>query len=179
MIMIPKMIFQHLVHADRALTISLNRLLRWKSVRNFFAAISSLGNGKFWYAIMLTLPIAQGSDGLKAAAHMGISGLVTLFIYKAVKGATQRPRPGAVHGAIEQGALALDEYSFPSGHTMHAVVFTCIACAWFPGLVVLLGTFTVLTAISRVVLGLHYPTDVVLGAVFGLIISQVSLSVVF
>jgi undecaprenyl-diphosphatase len=53
-----------------------------------------------------------------------------------------------------------------------------IAVSWFPALLPLLLGFTVLIAISRVVLGLHYPTDVVLGALFGMLISQLSLLIV-
>lgn len=177
--MIQKSLLEQLVNADRAITFLLNRLIRWKGVCTLFSSISSLGNGKLWYTLMVLLPLIQGDVGLKASAHMGITALVTLLIYKCVKGATQRPRPGAVYDAIQQGTNALDEYSFPSGHTMHAVVFSTIACAWFPALIMLLGIFTLLTALSRVILGLHYPTDVVLGAFFGLIISQISLAIVF
>jgi len=160
---------------DRSIALWANRTLHWRTVCPFFCAISNLGNGKFWYALMLMLPVLHGLYGVFAALHMGLTALVTLMIYKCIKGATQRPRPGVVHESIRQGTFALDEYSFPSGHTMHAVSFSIIAVAWFPALMPLLLTFTILVAMSRVVLGLHYPTDVLLGALFGLLISELSL----
>jgi undecaprenyl-diphosphatase len=68
---------------------------------------------------------------------------------------------------IRAGTPPLDRYSFPSGHTLHAVSFTAIATAHFPELGWVLVPFTVLVAASRVVLGLHYPSDVLAGAAIG------------
>ena len=58
----------------------------------------------------------------------------------------------------------LDLFSFPSGHTLHAVAFSIIACAFYPAFSVVLVPFTVLVAGSRIILGLHYPSDVIAGA---------------
>ncbi len=167
-----------LAQLDREITLLINRTSRWRTVCPFFRVISSLGNGKFWYAMMATLPLLHGHYGMQAGLHMGFTALTTLVVYKSVKGMTQRPRPSVVHEAIMQGTSALDEFSFPSGHTMHSVSFSIIAVAWFPALLPLLLTFSLLVAMSRIVLGLHYPTDVVLGAVFGLIIGELSLLLV-
>ena len=164
-----------MVEWDRQVTLVMNTALQWRTVSPLFRVVSNLGNGKFWYALMGILPLLHGRLGLHASLHMGLTGLVTFLVYRSVKGMTQRPRPSAVYEAIMQGTAALDEYSFPSGHTMHAVSFSMIAVTWFPALLPLLLSFTLLIAVSRVVLGLHYPTDVILGALFGILISHLSL----
>jgi undecaprenyl-diphosphatase len=58
----------------------------------------------------------------------------------------------------------LDRYSFPSGPTLHAVAFIVIACSYIPWLAVLLVPFAAAVALSRVVLGLQYPSDVATGS---------------
>jgi undecaprenyl-diphosphatase len=63
--------------------------------------------------------------------------------------------------------VPLDRYSFPSGHTLHAVSFTWLMAGYFPEWAPVLAGFAVLIALSRVVLGLHYPTDVAAGALLG------------
>ena len=73
----------------------------------------------------------------------------------------------ARHDRILPRVAPLDEYSFPSGHTLHAVSFTLIAVHYYPKLAWLLLPFAVLVALSRVVLGLHYPSDVLAGALLG------------
>jgi undecaprenyl-diphosphatase len=70
----------------------------------------------------------------------------------------------------------LDEFSFPSGHTLHAVSFTIVALGWFPLLAPLLVPFTALVAASRVVLGLHYPSDVIAAIGIGGMLGGISLS---
>jgi undecaprenyl-diphosphatase len=62
----------------------------------------------------------------------------------------------------------LDRFSFPSGHTLHAVSFSTVALFYYPQLGWLLVPFTLLVAASRIVLGLHYPSDVLVASVIGL-----------
>jgi undecaprenyl-diphosphatase len=61
----------------------------------------------------------------------------------------------------------LDKFSFPSGHTLHAVAFTTLAWHYHPLLGMALMPFTCVVALSRIVLGLHYPSDVLAGALIG------------
>ena len=95
------------------------------------------------------------------------AGAVCLVLYKWLKAKTTRPRPCARHGRILPRVAPLDEYSFPSGHTLHATTFTLIAIYYYPLLIWLLLPFATLVALSRIVLGLHYPSDVLAGMVLG------------
>jgi undecaprenyl-diphosphatase len=72
----------------------------------------------------------------------------------------------------------LDHYSFPSGHTLHAVSFTVVALNYYPRLALLLVPFTLLVASSRVALGLHYPSDVLAAAGMGLALAYAGILLV-
>ena len=162
---------QYVANLDLALCQSANRACAYKRVRQFFAFISWLGNGKIWYALMLLLALAGGRAGLALSLHMALAGIAGVLAYKLIKHLTHRPRPYMAHGSIMLGAAPLDQFSFPSGHTLHAVMFTVLVCVQFPLMAWLLLPFTALVAASRVILGLHYPTDVLLGACLGALLA--------
>jgi len=145
----------------------LNRVSRAPKIKKLFILISILGDGKGWYVLMLSLPFLYGDAGMVTSWNMVRVGVVNLALYKIIKGLAGRPRPCAVSADITLGTAPLDQYSFPSGHTMHAMAFSMIATAHHGELVWLLAAFTSLIALSRVILGLHYPTDVVAGGVIG------------
>jgi len=152
-----------------------NRLCGRKPTRKFFATISRLGDGVAWYALMAILVAADGIDGLFASAHMAATGAIALALYKLLKRWTRRPRPFASDARIHAWVAPLDEFSFPSGHTLHAVAFTLVALAHYPMLAWLLIPFTASVAASRVVLGLHYPSDVLAATGIGVALAGFSL----
>ena len=152
-----------------------NRICMRGGARRFFAAVSRLGDGVAWYALMVALIAIDGVDGLAAAAHLALTGVVALALYKALKGSTRRPRPCASDARIRAWVAPLDEFSFPSGHTLHAVAFTLVALAHYPRLAWLLIPFSASVAASRVVLGLHYPSDVLAATAIGAGVAGLSL----
>ena len=144
-----------------------NRLSLRRGVRPLFASISRLGDGLFWYSLILCLPLMFGWQAIATSLQMALAGFLGLVIYKWIKQLTERARPFAVSSSISLGTAPLDKYSFPSGHTLHAVTFSLIAIHAYPVLAWVLIPLTFLIALSRVVLGLHYPTDVMAGAIIG------------
>lgn len=145
---------------DRRVCVAANRWGGRRTVGLFFGLISRLGDGLFWYGLMAALILCDGRHGAAAAAHMALTGLTALLLYRLLKRWTRRPRPYRACPGVVAHIAPLDEFSFPSGHTLQAVGFSIVAVAWYPPLAPLLIVFTSLVAISRVILGLHYPSDV-------------------
>jgi len=154
-----------------------NRYATIEMVRSFFAIISRLGNGVFWYLLILLLPLIYGQPAIETSIIMAATGLIGVIIYKLLKKNLVRQRPCIHHNAIQQGTVMLDLYSFPSGHTLHAFSFTIIAVNAFPELALVLIPLTFLIAASRVVLGLHYPSDVIVGALIGTLLATTMMGV--
>jgi undecaprenyl-diphosphatase len=123
---------------------------------------------------MLLILLFEGRDGLLPVLHMALAGLSGTLLYKWLKGKTLRPRPFEVHQDIFLTGKPLDKFSFPSGHTLHAVVFGLVAINYYPALSFIIMPFVSMVALSRVVLGLHYPSDVLAGALIGSLIAALS-----
>jgi undecaprenyl-diphosphatase len=169
-------LLQHLElrSGEARLCLAINRWGAHRAIGRFFGIVSRLGDGAFWYALIVACAICGGSKGAFAALHMTLTGLVAAGLYRGLKRWTRRPRPFRAHNQIVAHALPLDEFSFPSGHTLHAVTFSLIAVGYFPPLALLLTPFTVLVAASRIVLGLHYPSDVLAATAIGCVLAGTS-----
>lgn len=161
---------------EHAATLFLNRMGSDLLVNGLFGVISRLGNGMFWYVLMAYLLLRHQHAALPAVSHMVATGLACLLLYTWLKKKTLRPRPYQRDNSIRVTVAPLDEYSFPSGHTLHAVAFTVVLAAYYPGMLWLTAPFTILVALSRLVLGLHYPSDVMAGALIGATVASLSLS---
>jgi undecaprenyl-diphosphatase len=154
-----------------------NRWLYFRPLLQCARAVSWLGNGIFWYALTLALLARAPRENALPVLHMLFVGVVCTAAYRMLKRGTLRPRPYQSLAGVAAGTAPLDAYSFPSGHTLHAVAFTLVALAYWPWLASLLVPFTLLTAGARVVLGLHYPSDVLAGALIGASVASASLAI--
>jgi undecaprenyl-diphosphatase len=163
---------------DEAWCVRLNRASSLRPLRALFRAVSRLGDGLFWYTIMAVLLAADPRTAAGPVLHMAAVAIVGILAYKWLKAKTSRPRPYQVRSAIRLGADPLDRFSFPSGHTLHAANFAILLTTYYPALAWLVWPFAALVAASRVVLGLHYPTDVLAGAAIGAALAFASLALV-
>ncbi|MDA8095828.1 MAG: phosphatase PAP2 family protein [Betaproteobacteria bacterium] len=151
-----------------------NRISHYRWVRRLFRSASRLGNGVFWYALMAALLVWDGAAAVRPVLHMIAVGIVGTLLYKWLKARTSRPRPFEQNRRLLISTHPLDEFSFPSGHTLHAVAFSIVVLAYYPGLAWLVLPFSALVSLSRLVLGLHYPSDVLAGAFVGTLVATAS-----
>lgn len=163
---------------DSNVCVAVNHTSQYRIIRNFFRAVSRLGDGVFWYALMAGILVVKGAEGFSPFLHMVIAGLFGTALYKWLKGKTLRPRPYEVRQDIWLTGTPLDKFSFPSGHTLHAVLFCVVMINYYPQLSFIVVPFTSLVGLSRVVLGLHYPSDVLAGALLGGMIAGLSFQVI-
>jgi undecaprenyl-diphosphatase len=157
------------VDRDRRWAHACHRIANWPLVVLTLVLASRLGNGLLWYVLIATLPLLGGRTGTACALQMLGVGLLNLAIYRYVKRRTCRPRPFVSCPGIRACTAALDDFSFPSGHTLHAVSFAIVLGFHYPWAAWIAGPFALLVAASRMVLGLHYPSDVAVGAAIGVV----------
>ncbi|MCB1045917.1 MAG: phosphatase PAP2 family protein [Calditrichaeota bacterium] len=151
------------------------RLCRWgrlRGIRILLERVSRLGNGSIWFLAGASLWLSAGPDSLVVLARMALAGAICWGVYRQLKRFTVRRRPLDLDQRLGGRIPPLDQYSFPSGHTMHTVCQTLILCDSWPQAAWILGPFTLLTMVARVALGLHFPSDVFAGALLGALVAS-------
>ena len=142
--------------------------------KGFFALITHLGDvGFFWIVLGLILVVnkkhrKQGFHLLIAIALMGLAVNVT------IKPLVARIRPFNVY-PIDLLVNAPHGYSFPSGHTAVSFASAFVLGKCYPKLKVPVYILAGIIAFSRLVLFVHYPTDVLCGMIVGLACGYISM----
>lgn len=174
----PVSLFEKVDTFEYSTCLYFNRLSHQIAVGRFFSVVSRLGDGVFWYILIALLPLLFGYEGLVVGCGMLIAGVANVSLYKYLKSILVRERPYISFTDLECGTPPLDRYSFPSGHTLHAVCFATITTYFFPALWAIAVPMAALIAASRVILGLHYPSDVIVGALIGSSIAMLSIMLI-
>ena len=159
-------LFYYLDRAEKPLCATANALADVPLIRRVFVFCSKLGDGVGWVLLFTTIGLFRPDAGNLPIVLIGAS-LFNLGLYKLVKEQTLRDRPCTTWEAITPQEPPLDRYSFPSGHTLHAVTVNLLILPVLPLLGLALIPLTVMIMLSRIILGLHYPTDVVVAALLG------------
>jgi membrane-associated phospholipid phosphatase len=148
--------------------------------RVFRGATRAADHWKLWLGSAAALSIAGGSRGRRAAingvAAMAVSSAV---VHLALKPLGDRRRPDRTRHQVpmtRQVSMPTST-SFPSGHAASAAAFATGVASAFPEAGIPLGAAATLVAYSRVHTGVHYPADVIVGAVTGTTVAQLVVAV--
>jgi undecaprenyl-diphosphatase len=137
----------------------------------FMRLMSRLGDGPLWYAAGTTALIAGGAPGRRLALAGVLAGTLDALIYRACKRRFVRPRPFQALPDLPLLWAPPGDFSFPSGHALHAFASATLIAAHFPALAPPAFVLAGLIALSRVFLAVHYPSDVVAGAALGALVA--------
>jgi membrane-associated phospholipid phosphatase len=125
---------------------------------------------RLWLGIAAAIALLGGGRGRRAALEGVVSiGVTSATVNLGVKRLHRRPRPERVEPGLHRaGSVKMPaSTSFPSGHAATAFAFASAVGRHLPGLAVPLGLLAGGVAYSRVHVGVHYPGDVVAGAILG------------
>ena len=135
--------------------------------------LSHLGAGWFYAVVALSSLFICGTS------HPYFWILLLAFgierpIYYLLKNTLKRDRPFRTMN-IQQQTDPGDQFSFPSGHTAAAFLFTSVTATFWPVLWIPLLLMATGIGFSRIMLGVHYLTDTLMGALMGTLIAQMCL----
>jgi undecaprenyl-diphosphatase len=148
----------------------MRRVHRWHAprwVRLWMILATRGGDGWLWYTLGIVILICGGPSRLAVVFAAATASCLGIGIYSTLKKLTDRKRPCALDPHCWANVPPPDQYSFPSGHTINAFAIAMAFGLFYPHLMAALLFCAFSVGISRIVLGLHFLSDVVAGAVIG------------
>jgi undecaprenyl-diphosphatase len=138
---------------------------RW--VRLYSLSATRGGDGWLWYAMGLVILALGGKTRFEAVGAAGVSSALSVLLFSQLKRITGRRRPCQIEPHCWATLLPPDQFSFPSGHTMTAFAVAIPLSMFYPTLSIGLLFCALSIAMSRILLGMHFLSDVVAGALIG------------
>jgi undecaprenyl-diphosphatase len=137
--------------------------------------LSKTGDGHLYVLTGITLSVFEPEHGSVFLFTALMAYAFELPIYLVLKKSLKRPRPCDFFHNLPAFVTPSDKFSLPSGHTAAAWLMASIVAHFYPAFAVLVYLWAGLIGLSRILLGVHYPSDVLAGASLGVIISTLCL----
>ena len=163
----PRMVWEFIQASDYQV---MRKVHHWRAPRwlRYWMILSTrLGDGWVWYSIGIALLLFGGEMRFIAFAVSAAAEAATLVLFRFIKKVSKRKRPCHLEAHCWSSILPPDQFSFPSGHAMSAFAIAIPLCIFYPQLQAGLLALSVSIAVSRVILGMHFVSDVVVGSLLG------------
>jgi len=151
----------------------MSRVNRWPAprwVRAWMLCATRGGDGWLWYGMGLMIALFGGENRFVAILTAALAAGLGIALFLRLKKAANRKRPCALERHCWATLLPPDEFSFPSGHTITAFAVAVSLSHFYPSLELGLLFCAVSIAASRILLGMHFLSDVVAGAAIGTLV---------
>ena len=153
---------------DRRLYRLINQLPHTTTSDRYVSVLSDLGEGLGWVAGGIALAILGGARGRRAGAATAVASLAATYVVQTrVKPIFRRVRPFVNREARVVGIRPAD-HSFPSGHTASSFAAATALAFFYPKAAPLAYGVATAVGVSRVHLGVHFPSDAAVGGVIGI-----------
>jgi undecaprenyl-diphosphatase len=163
----PESMLGFISNGDQHLMLRVNRWRPPRWVRFWMILATRGGDGWLWYAMALAVLVWGGQERFRAITATGVAALAGIALFRALKKLAHRERPCASFSHCWATLLPPDKFSFPSGHSISAFAVAVTLSCFYPSLLTGLVFLAASVALSRVMLGLHYLSDVLAGSALG------------
>ncbi|MEQ1558946.1 MAG: phosphatase PAP2 family protein [Methyloglobulus sp.] len=136
--------------------------------------VTKIGDGELYVVAMFLMVWFEGLQYPPLQAML-VAFCIERPSYFVLKNSLRRNRPAAAIKGFHSFITPSDKFSFPSGHTSASFMVATLLGHYFPLLLIPLYCCAGLIGFSRVVLGVHFPTDILVGGAMGISIALFSI----
>lgn len=174
----PGTMLTFIAHRDHRLMRRINRWPAPRWIRIWMLCATRGGDGWLWYAMGLVILLFGGDSRFQAVGAAALAAGLGIAIFLRLKKATGRKRPTQFEPHCWATLLPPDQFSFPSGHTITAFAVAVSLSMFYPALAIGLLFCALSVAGSRILLGMHFLSDVLAGAAIGTLLGYGSVRLV-